>query len=454
MIVRPKLHEFVAAGGSRTVKQLEVLGADAQAVAEAKRTTIALSLPRGANASRRLLAMTLLDYVLRLDPLVREVQLEGFDERAVLELATRVPLEIIEHGAAPDLRAAVGASQGSVDLIIDGVGWLAGVGETLEEIDSTILNPIGPCSAAALGAGEIFKTLFKLNHPDAPHSRRFLEAAGVFSFYDYRYGGESPPLDPMRIDATLVGLGGVGAGVVTTIAAIGSHIIGVLRLVDADRLSRDNMNRVTYSRCESAATEVEKVVEAAHYLRSRTQDLDIREYPVTFAQFKRELALRREDRSYDVLITGLDDDLVRHEVQRELPRVLIDGATGRDANIIVDRVLLGGWGCLGCTRQIDPVAGGDAAGCDDFPDENAPSVSFLSAFPGILAAGELMKEAIGGHGSLAGSFEHIFIYGPNEDLVCQAAVSPTCRVGCGNANVRAAYALKYGAKAGHEFNAD
>jgi hypothetical protein len=31
---------------------------------------------------------------------------------------------------------------------------------------------------------------------------------GVFSFFDYRYNGANPPLEPFTVDATLVGAGG------------------------------------------------------------------------------------------------------------------------------------------------------------------------------------------------------------------------------------------------------
>ena len=81
--------------------------------------------------------------------------------------------------------------------------------------------------------------------------------------------------------------------------------------------------------------------------------------------------------------------------------------------------------------------------CGSFPDEHAPSVSFLSALPGTLAAGELLKQALGGAGSLRGAFEHIFTYGPNGDLTHEMAPSPNCAVGCDKPSVRRAYATKY-----------
>jgi uncharacterized membrane protein YdfJ with MMPL/SSD domain len=70
-----------------------------------------------------------------------------------------------------------------------------------------------------------------------------------------------------------------------------------------------------------------------------------------------------------------------------LPRVLIDGATGRDANLTVERSVIGEWGCLGCTRQMEARVDPNVA-CDDPPDERAPSLSFVSGLAGTLAAGD------------------------------------------------------------------
>jgi ThiF family len=264
---------------------------------------------------------------------------------------------------------------------------------------------------------------------------------GAFSFFDYRYDGSNPALEPFTIDTTLVGVGGVGAGVIAALAVLGPNIEGCLRLVDHDLLSRDNLNRVTYASIESALASVRKVDEATEFLTARTPNLRVESHPYRFATFKRTLGRRRQDRRYDVVVTGLDNDPARHEVQRELPRVLIDGATGRDANLTVERVVLGEWGCLGCTRQgADAAPGGK---CDELPDTRAPSVSFLSNLPGVLACGELTKEALGGDRSLRGAFHHSFIYRPNEDMLIQAPPTGTCHIECTKESVLRAYRAKY-----------
>jgi len=86
----------------------------------------------------------------------------------------------------------------------------------------------------------------------------------------------------------------------------------------------------------------------------------------------------------------------------ELPRILIDGPTGRDMNARVERVEFGQYGCLGCSRHSSTSASDVDVDCDEPPDDCAPSLSFVSSLPGILAAGETIKEAMG-CGQLRGS---------------------------------------------------
>jgi ThiF family len=444
LVVRPQLHQLITVGESRTLKQLEALGVRPDDAQAAIHTTVSLHVPPAPAPARLLLARVCLDYVLRLEPLVTELHLTGLPEADLLELGERLPLEIEPGppGGPADYSISVGAG-GAADLVIDAAGWLACLGDVIDADTGGTLNPVGPQATAALAAGEVFKALFRLNYPNALYARRFTEARGVFSFFDYRYDGANAPLDSVELDAYLVGLGGVGAAVIRTLAELGEHLSGLLRLIDADTLGTDSLNRVTYARWQSAVNEHSKVKEAKDYLAHAAPNLEVEVHPLRFAEFKRTLARRRQDRSYNLIVTGLDDDGVRHEVQRELPRVLIDAATGHDANLTVERAILGEWGCLGCTRQGNaPAADGR---CDVFPDERAPSISFVAGLAGTLAAGEVIKEAACEERALRGSFDHIFIYGPNPDLRHTAAQSCSCRVGCREESVRRAYRRKYAA---------
>jgi hypothetical protein len=346
--IRPRLHELIAAEENRTLKQVEAFGIDD---APQLATTVGINLPAEANASQRLLAVATLDYVLRLDPLVSEVHARGFSDEELADLATRVPFEVTDGGsAAPDYLLFVGSWSSEANLVVDGSGWLVSVGSPIEEQPSGVLNPVGPLAAAAIAAGEVFKSTFARNYPTARQSRRFVPASGTFSFYDYRYNGANPKLARFSLDAFLVGLGGVGAGVVRTVGELGVNISGRLQLVDRDRLSADNLNRVLFARWRAAVEGDNKVDEAKLYLDSRLPHLAISPHPETFEAFKRQLAPLRRDRRYDIVITGLDNDETRHEVQRDLPRVLIDAATGRDANLKVERSLIGQWFAVTTSR--------------------------------------------------------------------------------------------------------
>ena len=438
--LRPRLHELVSDDESRTLRQLEALGVDV--AVSPKGSVVSIELAPDASARRRLLANATLDYLLRLDPLVSNVRAVGFEDAELADLAERVPLEITVGDDTPVYTVAIGDPSAGADLVVDAHGWLAAIGVVLDQPEEAIVNPVGPLVAAALAAGEVFKALFALSYPDARLTGRFVGAAGAFSCFDYSFEGANPPLEPFVLDAFLVGLGGVGAAVVRTVGELGTNVSGRLRLIDADKLSTDNLNRVLYARVKAAVEEDPKVDEAKLYLGARLPDVDVSEHQATFESFKRQLAPRRQDRRFDVVATGLDNDEARHEVQRDLPRVLIDGATGRDADLTVERSLIGEWGCLGCTRQMAAPVNPDAE-CDDPPDARAPSLSFVSGLAGTLAAAELIKEAITPDLALRGSFDHIFIYGLNPDLVSEPAFSPTCRIECQNPARLQAYKEKY-----------
>ena len=184
-----------------------------------------------------------------------------------------------------------------------------------------------------------------------------------------------------------------------------------------------------------------KVDEAAQVLRRQCPNLVVIADAATFEVHKQRVP-GRQNRTYDVIVTGLDNDEARWEVQRDLPRILIDGATGRDMNIRIERVELGRFGCLGCSRPAIRVAQDAEENCAAPPDVRAPSLSFLSSFPGILAAGEVIKEALGS-GQLRGGFDHIFRYGPNPDQRGTPAMREDCAIECGRPSKVAQYKAKY-----------
>ena len=225
---------------------------------------------------------------------------------------------------------------------------------------------------------------------------------GAFSFFSYDVDGASPPLPNVWIATTLIGAGGVGAGVIRTIAALGSRVSGTLNLVASDVLTPDNLNRLSYATLAGTTAGMAKVVEAEAFLRLRWPKLEVSGYK------RRSTPTKLERR----------------------------GGQG------VEPVEFGRYGCRGCSRRAAPVTTEVPAACGAPPDPRAPSLSFLSSFPGILAAGEVMKEATG-HGSLRGRFDHLFRYGPNPGLVGMPAMRSDCQVGCGRPGKLDQYRQEY-----------
>lgn len=432
----PKLHDLVGSSASRTLEQLRDLGVDPSG----RQVRVAVTVGSSSSWAQRLLARTLVDMLLRLDPLVGEVVLDAPNgDSLVADLSLRLPLVADKATAVPDYSIGIGTPGRILDLSADAAGWVAAIGDPASPEDDG--NPIGPLACAALTAAEVFKWAFTAMYPDRAQSLQLTPWRGKFSFYSYADDEASPPLPDLRITTTLIGAGGVGAGFIRAIAALGPRVSGSLDLVDADVLTADNLNRVSYPTLDAVLAGADKVDQATGFLRHHCPYLVVTPHPMAFDAFKRRIP-RREDRKYDVIVTGLDNDDARMEVQRDLPRILIDGATGKDMIGRVERVEFGRHGCLGCSRVAVPAAPGQPVNCDAPPDGFAPSLSFLSAFPGILAAGEVIKEA-GSGGGLRGRYDHVFRYGPNPDLRGTPGFRSDCAVGCQRDSKLAQYRCKY-----------
>lgn len=434
--IRPRLRDLVLPETSRTTTQLEALGAQREVA-----SGFVVGLHLGGNGARALLSRALVDFIVRLEPLVDRVLLTGDGSDALArELAVRYPVELdrASLGMAEDLVIAMpGAGAAAADLVVDGAGWIAAIGDKTGAEDDG--NPVGALAAADLCAAEAFKIMFARAWPDSPSAAQFSAWSGEFSTHSYSMAGPSPAVGPFAIDALLVGAGGVGAGLVLVLGGLGPIVSGHLAVVDSDVVELHNLNRLMFAKLASARRREAKVADVQAYLAARCPRLLVASFRETFATYRDRIP-RRRDRRFPLVVTGLDADDIRHEVQFETPCVLIDGSTGRNANCRVERVRFGRSGCLGCTRR--PGAAQAGAACDAFPDAQAPSISFLSSLPGILAGGEIIKHGHGDVGSLPGYFEHIFLAGPNEDMLGVPAQVDGCLVGCREPAVLAQFGTK------------
>jgi len=118
----------------------------------------------------------------------------------------------------------------------------------------------------------------------------------------------------------LVGGGALASAIAYAMAHI-RGLSGVVDAIDKDALKRTNSNRQITARFEQAKPEnLHKVVELAAAWPA------IRPAPVMYNEFKRQ----REGGAgnYELAVTAVDNTEARREVALDLPKALIDGATG------------------------------------------------------------------------------------------------------------------------------
>lgn len=302
-------------------------------------------------------------------------------------------------------------------------------------------NIIGSSTAAGLIAAEAFKRMLltipvRYELPIYPVERL------IFSTWDYGLVvGDNPPL-PETINVNgvvIVGLGGIGAALVAAASSL-PRLSGTLTLVDKDDIDDTNLNRFLVARHGETGTKVDLCRRA----------LDFHAYVETRYEWFDEFISKVGDQ-HALVIVGVDKDKVRRQIQATLPRVILNGGTSDTASFRVSRHDFIHGACLSCISQDDltdsqmerglsrilgldpevvttyaklgqpiPAAALRKSGvlmesdierlgnqqveeiqnrvCTQVPllaedqGDEAVSISFLSALPGFLLLGELVKE--------------------------------------------------------------
>lgn len=373
-----------------------------------------------------------------LEPLRLPDALEGFF--APFPAAQRLALGGLgARAGSPDLRLVISPRivPGTLSLWAD--GWVV----YLNEEAPTELkrdNAVGASVAAALAAAEVFKRLIS-DLPLRPGITVMPNKRLVFSTYDYRLtAGDNPPLPPVVAldNAVIVGLGGIGSAFIAAAASLPS-IAGVLSLVDGDILDDTNLNRFLIARPSDTGIKVALCRQALAF------HAGVRAYPEWFESFIEEHGDRHE-----IAVVGVDSDRVRRTVQASRPRLILNAGTSDVASFRLTRHDYLHGACLSCVARADladhpverelaqqlglelttildyqasgqplpaellrqsgllddmvvqhlgnhPLAEIQQRLCGQLvlgtsQQEAAVSISFLSALPGFLLLGELIKE--------------------------------------------------------------
>lgn len=270
-------------------------------------------------------------------------------------VAIRVALSFDEEGEH-SVSVAVGFAKSNVDISFGNDGWNVYLETEGHALVTDKFNPVGCMTAACLTAGECFKRLMLLKGSQIGIERDALKrihpitTRSAFSCLTYRVvDGNTPnPNLPESIDIgqlIIVGVGAGGGACVYTLSTM--DLVGTLTMVDSDVVNHVNLNRYLYAVQKDAANQMPKVEVLAGLIGERLSlETIIHEKP--FLEFK----LSGLVQGADIIVSTVDSVSARHEIQWETPRLILDAAVS-ESSFYVHRVELGISACLRCTHAPD-----------------------------------------------------------------------------------------------------
>ena len=193
--------------------------------------------------------------------------------------------------------------------------------------------------AACFGATQCFKRLLEMNKSNDKFEIQNL-GNFVFSFLDYSLTDKNQDFPTkIRINekTLLVGAGAVGSAVVYGFSKI-PQMEGTISVVDNDIFDKTNLNRCLLAYIDTIGKNKAKISE----LHS-SQNLTFESYPMLYKDLK--------PNDYPLILSAVDNNEVRHEIQRELPKLIFHGATGNQISAVSVIKFLEN-GCFGCIFKL------------------------------------------------------------------------------------------------------
>ncbi len=185
--------------------------------------------------------------------------------------------------------------------------------------DSQQINPIGAMGSGCFGATECFKRLLEIagskDKLTTMHSEHF-----VFSFLDYSLtdiNSDFPSNIILNENILLVGVGAVGSSVVFGLNQI-PNIKGNVSVIDHDCFDESNLNRCPIAFIKNLDQNKAKIAE-----KYSTQNLKFNAFSMTFLEFQKQYAT-----NHPIILSTVDNNNVRYEIQSELPKLIFHGSTG------------------------------------------------------------------------------------------------------------------------------
>lgn len=238
-----------------------------------------------------------------------------------------------------DLHVVVGAAtegdraSRTLCTYADGWRWYVGSGKHIPAaIPSSSLN-FGPYLAASFAGGEVFKSLRGMLPNKGEYiSECFGSAWSMALAETWESLVDGPSLEniPALGHFYFAGAGAVAQAAALTLGA--SRIRGSATAIDHDRLEITNDNRYVLSTIEDEGTD--KVDILSSYLSRK--GFPCHPAPVKWSEYvgamgriaaNAEIAALERQYHYPLVLSCVDKNRVRHEIQALLPRVIIGGST-------------------------------------------------------------------------------------------------------------------------------
>jgi molybdopterin/thiamine biosynthesis adenylyltransferase len=407
-------------------------------------------------------------------------------------------VDTVEDKQRADVLVSVGETNIEADhkITINSDGWLAFVVINDNKLDfvSKNGNAIGALCAACFGAAEAFRHILEsLGSTDRRIRQKYSEL--VFSTLDYSVDapeGPNPPL-PAKIDIKsllMVGAGAVANGLVLALNTI-TGLYGTVTVIDPQLYEASNINRCVMASCNDIGTS------KAAALAARCNS-EIRTIPCQ----DRYESFRRSANKLDTVVETIDENEPRIIIQSDLPRILFHGATGDEIATISRHNFIDD-ACLGCLfSESVSVADSIARETGLLPEEVsflleskspinaeqvariaektgisqsrlkrfvglsltelytseicgvarielqqeyvASTVSFVSTLPGILLAGEVIKERVGEFGAYRlNNYLTLSTFNPSSRWLLVRPKDERCKCLCSHPIMRETYIEKW-----------
>lgn len=246
-------------------------------------------------------------------------------------------------------------------------------------------NPIGSAASACIATSEIFKSMLGI---DAG-----IEDSVCFSMFDYSINNMDAinPNLPTSIDlgyVQMVGCGALGSAVGFFLSML--PVTGRVSLIDYDMVEISNLNRCPTFTINDVGKM--KVNGLADFFSGTNIEID--HFPNTYSEFVAKLGAGNPD----VVLSLVDRNRPRHEIQMNMPRLVLYAATGEWVFSIGRHKALED-DCHICRfTDVEDEEGEECAIVDITPsispyvnEEFAASVSFVSSTAALFLVSELLK---------------------------------------------------------------